>query len=223
MSDELHYKNVVGSFFDAHWAMMPEALIRYTAVVNQWSMGMKLDKAAVDALVEARAKPIRQVDGKVAVLPLFGVVAQRMDLFSELSGGGTSTERFGRDFDKVMRDDDVDAVVINIDSPGGSVYGVQELADKIYNARGKKKLYGVANALAASAAYHVGAAVDQLCITPSGEAGAIGVFSVHVDRSEQAKAEGAAVTYISGRQIQGRNQPPQPAIGRGEGSVARVG
>ena len=210
MSDDIHYKNVVGGFFDQCWAMMPEALVRYTAVVSQWSVGIKMDKAAVDALVEARAKPIKRVDGKVVVLPLFGVVAQRMDLFSELSGGGTSTERFGRDFDKAMRDDDVDAIVLNIDSPGGSVYGVQELADKIYEARGKKKTYAIANSLAASAAYHIGAAADQFYVTPSGEAGSIGVFSVHVDRSKMNEQDGVDVTYISAGKYKVEMNPDNP-------------
>ena len=87
------------------------------------------------------------------------------------------TEAFGAAFDRAAADSSIGAIVLNIDSPGGSVYGVEELADKIYKARGTKPVYAVANSLAASAAYWIGSAASQLYVTPSGEVGSIGVLA----------------------------------------------
>ena len=193
------YPNVVGAFFDSHWAILPSAMDRMVPVVSQWACDVKLDKEAVAALVEARAKPktIKQSKGHIGVLPLFGVVAQRMSLIQAISEGGTSTERFGQEFDKMIDDSDVGSVVIQIDSPGGSVFGVQELASKIFDARGSKQIIAVADSLAASAAYWIGTAADQFVVTPGGEVGSIGVLALHVDQSNFNAAAGIKPTYIA--------------------------
>jgi signal peptide peptidase SppA len=206
----MHYQNVVGSFFDNTWAMMPEAMPKMVQVVNRWAVGVKLDKAAVAEMMAGRPKKLEAVDGGVALLPLFGVVSQRMNMMQEISEGGTSTEMFGQAFDAAVASQSVSAIVINIDSPGGSVYGVEELSDKIYKARGTKPIYAVANSLAASAAYWIGTAADQLFVTPSGEVGSVGVLAMHVDYSKFNEAVGVNPTYIhAGKyKVEGHSDAP---------------
>lgn len=206
----MQYSNVVGSFFDNTWAMMPEAMPKLVQVVNRWAVGMKLDKAAVQEIVAARPRKLESVEGSVAVIPLFGVVAQRMNIMQEISEGGTSTEMFGRAFDQLIADSSIGAVVINIDSPGGSVYGTEELADKIFKARGTKPIYAVANSLAASAAYWIGSAADQLFVTPSGEVGSIGVLAMHVDYSKFNESVGVNPTYIHAGKYKVEGHPNAP-------------
>jgi signal peptide peptidase SppA len=211
MEAELHYPNVVGAFFDSKWAMAPDALQRCVQVVNRWAIGVKMEKSDVAAMMEAKAKPIRSVSGKVAVIPVFGVIHQRLSMMDELSYGGSSTEMLGRHFDAAMADSSVQAIVLNIDSPGGGVYGVQELADKIYNARGHgKQIIAVANSLAASAAYWIGSAAEQFVVTPSGEVGSIGVYAMHVDQSKLNESMGVAVNYISAGKFKIEGNPDSP-------------
>jgi capsid assembly protease len=206
----MHYQNVVGSFFDNTWAIIPEAMPKMVQVVNRWAVGVKLDKQAVADIMAGRPKKLESVEGGVAVLPLFGVVSQRMNMMQEISEGGTSTEMFGLAFDKAMADASVGAIVLNIDSPGGSVYGVEELGDKIYKARGTKPIYAVANSLAASAAYWIGTAADKLFVTPSGEVGSVGVLAMHVDYSKFNEAVGVNPTYIhAGKyKVEGHSDAP---------------
>lgn len=206
----MHYHNVVGSFFDNTWAIMPEAMPKLVQVVNRWALGVKLDKEAVQELVAARPRKLESVEGGVAVLPLFGVVAQRMNVMQEISEGGTSTEMFGAAFDKAIGDSTVGAVVLNIDSPGGSVYGVEELADKIFKARGSKPIYAVANSLAASAAYWIASAADQFFVTPSGEAGSIGVLAMHADWSQFNEKVGVTPTYVYAGKYKIEGHPDAP-------------
>lgn len=206
----MHYSNVVGSFFDNTWAMMPEAMPKFVQVVNRWAIGAKLDKEAVQEIMAGRPKKLAAVEGGVAILPVFGVIAQRMNIMQEVSEGGTSTEMLGAAFESAMNDSTVGAVVLNIDSPGGSVYGVEELADKIYKARGSKPVYAVANSLAASAAYWIGSAADQFFVTPSGEAGSIGVLAMHADWSKFNEKMGVSPTYIhAGKyKVEGHSDAP---------------
>lgn len=206
----MHFPHVVGSFFDNTWAMMPEAMPKMVQAVNRWAAGMRLDKEAVAEIAAGRPKKLEAVTGGVAILNLFGVVAQRMNIMQEISEGGTSTEMFGAAFDRAMGDSAVEAIVLNIDSPGGSVYGVEELSEKIYKARGTKRVYAVANSLAASAAYWIGSSAEQLFVTPSGEAGSIGVLTMHTDWSKFNEQVGVNPTYIyAGKyKVEGHGEAP---------------
>ena len=208
------HKNVLGLFFDQTWAMRPESMARYLEVVRGWSIGMTMDKAAVESMMAAKeernAGRMKSVNGDIAVLNVFGVIGQRMNMIQEVSDGGTSTEKLGQQFDAAINNDEIGAVVLNIDSPGGSVYGVPELADKIHKARGTKPIVAVANSMAASAAYWIGAAAEQFTVTPSGEAGSIGVFALHQDWSKFNEAVGVQPTYISAGKYKVEGHPDSP-------------
>ena len=95
------------------------------------------------------------------MLPLYGVISQKMNLMTQYSGG-TSTEIFGSWFDEAMADASVDRIILDVDSPGGSVYGISELSRKIHGARGKKPIIAVSNSLMASAAYWIASAADEI-------------------------------------------------------------
>lgn len=139
---------------------------------------------------EARKPRLPTTTGAVAVLPISGVITQRGGWY------GTSADGVGKMLDQVLAMPEVGAVVFDINSPGGSVFGVGELGSKIRAARGKKPLIAVANSMAASAAYWIASAADQVIVTPGGQVGSIGVFSAHVDLSKALDAAGVKVTFI---------------------------
>lgn len=148
--------------------------------------------------------------GAIAVLPLYGVIAQRMDMMMAYCGG-TSAERFADEFDAAMKDPDVSAIVIDCDSPGGSVQGTPELAKRIYDARGKgKKLIAVSNSCMASAAYWVCSACDEVVASPSAETGSIGVYTVHVDQSGMNEKLGLEYTLIKAGEHKAEGNPWEP-------------
>ncbi len=185
--------------------MRNDFLIRF---LNEYPMAIQPSKLAqIQAFLEfrlaggprvefeAQQAPSYQVAGAVAVLPIFGTIIPRADAFTDMSGGA-SLERAAARLRQALEDPAVGAIVLDIDSPGGSVYGVQEFAQEVYAARGRKKIIAVADALAASAAYWIGSAAEQFVVTPSGEVGSIGVVAMHVDYSERLKTEGLKVTFI---------------------------
>ena len=51
---DVPYYHAIGAFFDQKWAMIPEAMSRYVEVVRNWSVGIKLDKEAVENLMAER-------------------------------------------------------------------------------------------------------------------------------------------------------------------------
>ena len=130
-------------------------------------------------------------DARVAVIPIYGLIAQHPQSL------GASTDEIGFLFDAAMASRQVDAVVFDVDSPGGTVSGVPELAARLAAARGLKPMIAVANSLMASAAYWLASAADEVLITPSGEAGSIGVYTTHEDWSKALEQDGINVTAIS--------------------------
>jgi capsid assembly protease len=147
--------------------------------------------------------------GAIAVLPLHGTIAHRMGMMSDMSGG-TSTEKFTQWFRAAMADPMVKSIVIDVDSPGGGVPGVQELGDEIFQARGTKPVVAVANAQAASAAYWLASQAQEFVVTPSGEVGSIGVFAMHRDVSKALEAEGVTTTMIAAGKYKVEGNPYQP-------------
>lgn len=134
----------------------------------------------------------------IAVISVMGVIAHHASQVDNISGpGGTSTARVGQAFDAAMDDPAVKAVVLHVDSPGGGVPGVQELADKIYAARGRKPIIAQVNSTAASAAYWIASQADEIVATPSGQVGSIGVYGSHRDISAAAEKQGLKVTFFA--------------------------
>lgn len=137
--------------------------------------------------------------GMVAVLPLEGVITPRGSLLSRLFGYGTGGLEGFRDMLRTaMADPEVKAIVIDVNSPGGLVDMVPETAAEVRAARGQgKRIVAVANTMAASAAYWIASQADELVVTPSGQVGSIGVFTVHEDYSKMEERIGITTTLIS--------------------------
>lgn len=170
-------------------AVMPAKLQQFEAFLHYRLAG------GPPVVYQAAAGPSYRMEGAVAVLPLFGVISQRLGMIDEMSGG-TSLEAFMARFRAAMADPAVRTIVMQIDSPGGSVYGVQEASEEIRAARDSKKIIAAVDPLAASAAYWLASAASEIAMTPSGDVGSIGVVGMHVDYSEALAAEGIRVTYI---------------------------
>jgi HK97 family phage major capsid protein len=204
--------NIVTAVTSTPWAILPEKLQAIVAFLQERSEGVELSADEVMARIGAgpRDNGARQ-QGVIAVLPLYGVLSHRMNVPRAISEpGGTSTEKFGVAFDKMVRDPNVSAIVIDIDSPGGTVSGTQELWQKIFSARGKKPIIAVANSLAASAAYFVASACDEIVVSPSAEVGSIGVYMVHEDLSGFLEQAGIKQTVIKAGKFKAEGYPSEP-------------
>ena len=209
---------LIAEFLSTPWALMPERLNALTAVLARWSQGVPATEAVMDRIDadrtarEARRQAVSSAaGGGIAVLPLYGVITQRGNLVDDVSGpGSVSTQVFAQALRQALADDTVSQILIDIDSPGGSVYGVSELADEIAAARTQKPVVAIANSLAASAAYWLGAQADELYVTPGGEVGSIGVWQAHFDYSQALAAEGVTPTLISAGKYKVEGNPYAP-------------
>ena len=160
--------------------------------------------------VPIRTSPRRQ-NGGIAVLPLYGPISDFV--------GDTSTREFTRAFRSTVNDPSVDQIVIEVDSPGGSVYGVDELASEIYSARAIKPIHAIANSLMASAAYWIGSAASDLSCTLGGEVGSIGMCAVHMEASKLYEAAGIKTTLISAGKHKTEGNQYEPLSPEGHAAI----
>jgi signal peptide peptidase SppA len=161
----------------------------------------KATKANAEAKgVRAEApRAVRAIKGKVGVIPIYGPLDQRMTSEMEKSGG-TPLNFVSAALDSLLGNVGVGAIVLRFNSPGGSVDGVQELSDKIYEARSVKPIYAIADSCAASAALWLASSASMFISTPGGggyTVGSHGVYVMHVDQSGALEKEGVKVTLVS--------------------------
>lgn len=156
----------------------------------------RLDRMTAEGLT-ARMGEGQQSGKAVAVLALTGAISPRVhDVEDASSGGGVSAEGFARNLQAAADDARVGGIVIDIDSPGGSVFGVPEAAAQLRAAREVKPVVAVAAPWAASAAYWIGSAAGELAVTPSGEVGSVGVYMYHESIARYLEKRGVDPTVI---------------------------
>lgn len=208
------YLRIITAFFGSTWAIMPEKLDAMAAFLKFAAQGGKLSAEEVADRIApktaAQSVPAAKLTN-IAVIPIQGVIAQKASMVDDISGpGGCSTERVASSFRAAINDSTVKGIIFDIDSPGGTVYGVEELASLIMSSRGTKPIVSMINSLCASAAMWIASAADEIVITPSGEAGSIGVYSQHVDISKFLESSGQKVSLISAGEFKVEGNPFEP-------------
>ena len=133
--------------------------------------------------------------GRLAVIGIYGILTQHATPL-EAFGLSTSCDTIARQLRTAMVDPGVDRVVLDIDSQGGSGFGLSELAAEIRNARGTKPIVAVANSMAASAAYWLAASCSEVFVAPSGVVGSIGMVAAHEDIGGALALAGINVTLV---------------------------
>lgn len=149
------------------------------------------------------------VGNGVAVLPIIGTLVQRSDWMSDMSGM-LSYDRVERMFASAMDDSEVKELVMEIDSPGGEVAGAFDLADRMTDYRGRKKVTAVASEFAASAAYLIASTADEVVVPRTGMVGSIGVVAAHLDYSKAMEKRGVAVTFVYAGDKKVEGNPYEP-------------
>jgi signal peptide peptidase SppA len=216
---------LVAEFLATPWALMPERLSALAAVISRWSQGTPASDAAKfqiqtdRVLRDTRRQTSAAISGGgIAVIPIYGVITQRGNMVDDVSGPGmVSTQLVTQMLRQAVADDAVSQILLDIDSPGGSVYGVSELGDAILSARAQKPVVAIANSLAASAAYWVGSQASEFYVTAGGEVGSIGVWQAHFDYSQALAAEGVTPTLISAGKFKVEGNPYAPLSEEAQG------
>lgn len=195
------------------WALDLTVLQNLVDIVSRHVAGTRLTSDEIAAALprkEKREEPERPYEVKdgVAVMPIHGVISKHASNVNRVSQPrGASTSALAAGLDQALADESVQSILLHIDSPGGAVDGVAELADRIHSARGRKPIHAVADGMMASAAYWLGSQADKVWTSPSAEVGSIGVYTVARDMSRLAANEGVSVHVVRAGEHKGAGVP----------------
>lgn len=177
------------------WAIKPDKLELINAVVNRHFSGEKIDISAFAGNNTTAQKNYEVLNG-VAIIPIFGVIARRANLFSDISGGA-SAEIFMRDLQTAVNDRSVQSILLHIDSAGGTVQGTEQAMQAVIAAKAVKKVVALADGCMCSAAYWIASAASEIFIADETTmTGSIGVICQHIDQSAADTQAGLKVTSI---------------------------
>jgi len=189
------------------WAIRENYLQVISSAVKELLNG---DEEAAGKRFGEDFQPGYEVSGGVAIISISGIIFKRQSLFRRLFQSGTSILRIQNDLNAALVDKDVSTILLDIDSPGGSVDGVAELADLVYEARSRKEIIAYANGQMASAAYWIGSAASKIYASKTAEVGSIGVYAVVEDWSVHNHNAGIKVDVIKAGRYKAAGHPDRP-------------
>lgn len=131
----------------------------------------------------------------IAVISVHGALSKRSGFFDAFFGL-TSYEVLEETLEHALHDPDISGILLDIDSPGGEVSGLFDLADFIYASRDIKTIWACANDDAYSAAYAIASSAEKVFVTRTGGVGSIGVIATHIDQSSFDEKLGVKYTTI---------------------------
>lgn len=195
----MKYAHILMAVASEIWAMQPEKMLAIIELLATQADGIKFSAEEIEARIAPQtAKAVARREGAVAIVPMRGVISNRMNLMGNVSGGGgTSTEQLAQQLKAVREDDGVKAVILDTDTPGGATQGTDEAAEVVASFRGIKPIVALVNSTAASAGYWIASAADEIVVTPSGWVGSIGVYTVHDNIAAELEKRGVTKTLIS--------------------------
>jgi signal peptide peptidase SppA len=191
------------------WAIEPNA------GRSLWELASRTDLAAHVADDEP-PKPKSQIilypvngsnDRNVAVIPVAGPLMKAVPSLS----AGTSTVQLRRDIRAAAADPKVSAILLAIDSPGGTVSGTADLAAEVARARKSKPVWAQAEDLTASAAYWVASQCEQIWVNQgTALVGSIGTLMVIYDLAGAAEKEGVRTLVFATGNLKGAGAAGAP-------------
>jgi|GEM_PF-5132725 len=205
------YPNVADQLFGRAHAIEPNAFraILEGPLGQRVLAGKRIDSRPPEARRQvhaavAIANPVSSPNGSllymltdqgIAIISVTGILAKRFDLMAAICGW-TTYDSLSASLRAALVDDRVRGILLDVDSPGGVVDGMLDVADEILVARTQLPIWAVADSVAASAAYAIAGSAEQLFLPRLAQVGSIGALTIHVDRSAQDKANGQKFTAI---------------------------
>ncbi|MBW2623958.1 MAG: S49 family peptidase, partial [Deltaproteobacteria bacterium] len=191
--DKMILSRLASKVINTPLMILPDKLDVILGVIGERIGVDSVDVVSLGAKIDPPEK-LKDIPSNVSVIPVFGSLVNRTHGLDAMSGL-TTYDSIRNDF-RAALESDSDAILLDIDSPGGSASGVLDLSDEIYEARGEKPIYAVANESAFSAAYAIASGAHKIFLSRTGHVGSIGVIAVHRDQSAANEKAGMKYTTI---------------------------
>ena len=146
----MKYPELIRTWNETPLALLPSKISEIASFLARKSRGEDIPEADVKAAAATRKRNDARQQGETVIIPVLGTLGNRVSLLEQASGG-VGCDQISRALDRAVAAADCSSIVLLFESPGGSVAGIPELAQKIREARARKPVIGVADCMAASA------------------------------------------------------------------------
>ena len=202
---------------DFFWGIRPEAIDTLDSVMATVGPEKVAEYMAAVGKQEDKDAGYQIRDG-VAVIPITGTITKGRSFWSFLYGGG-NLKRLTMVINNALADPKVSAILLDIDSPGGTVAGTEAFSDLIYSARDTKPVVAFGNGMMTSAAYWIGSGANKVIVERTTDVGSIGVLYVHWDTSKEDEMYGWKRTLITAGEFKGVGNDIEPLSDRDRGVI----
>lgn len=133
----------------------------------------------------------------IAIVYASGPIVQRTQKSPFSTDVEIDPDSFIKNLKKAREDKKVKAIIIRIDSPGGSVIASDEIWNEIQKTKKTKPVYASMSDVAASGGYYIAMACDTIVAHPATITGSIGVIALIPNLSSMINKIGVTVDTIS--------------------------
>jgi len=203
-------RRALNAIFTGKWAIETNHFDLLVGIASREYSNME---AVLATPTERRQSGMLSMRNGVAIINTFGPIFPHADMFTDISGA-TSVDTLALRFGEALNAPDVKAIVLNVDSPGGNVVGINEFSNMIYNSRGVKPIVAYTGGLCASASYWIASATDKIVADRTAFIGSLGVVTAWTDDSEARKKEGFVDYEIVSSQSPDKRRDPNSKEGR---------
>lgn len=203
------------------WAIVPDVLMRGLDAVRNINLAAHVAAAPITEPItttKLRAELSQNTEDGIATIRLCGPLMK----FVGSATPGTSTVAT-RVMVRAAKDDpNIKAVLLHIDSPGGTVAGTPDLADDIAALAKVKPVYAYIEDIGASAALWLASQATRVIAGRTAKVGSIGVYAVLMDYTGKAAMEGIKVHVVSTGGMKGAGEPGTPITQAHLGEAQRI-
>ncbi len=169
--------------FPSVWAIHPDELAKVEHAYSDYmkkEIVVEAKEALFDIKETGKARNVQIIDN-VGILKIEGIIVAKSDIFTEIFGGAP-LDVLTEDFKSLVENDNINTIVLDIDSPGGTIDGVAVFAEMVFQGRKEKTILSHTSSIMTSAAIWIAAAAHKIFISDNTvTTGSIGVLTTHLN------------------------------------------
>ena len=156
--------------------MYKDEVLSYLKQLSGRDEDDKLNNLFIEDMINVKKNVPKDKSGNViAVYYAFGEI---LDNPSSSTEGCIDVQKMCKDLRGLRHNDDVKAVVLRVNSPGGSAYGSDQIWREVVRLKEKKPVIVSMGDYAASGGYYISSAADRIFADPTTLTGSIGIFGM---------------------------------------------
>ena len=204
------YPRIIARLQTETWAITSMAYMAlWAALESHMESGSALPQLALTENKPRFGAPQTSSGKGVGVVDMSGVIAKKLSMMESMCGG-VNLDSFVEGVQAFADDKTIGTIIMNFDSPGGTITGVPEAYDALKAIGEKKTLLSYTEAQQCSAAEWLASAASSKYAAGSATVGSIGVYNMSLDRTEQFKKMGVKPVAISAGKHKLMGAPFQP-------------